>query len=285
MSFPSFTFIQGEYVLDSCAKVSIWDLSVMRGYGLFATIRAYKKEPFHWKDHLLRLQEGSKHLGISLPYTAEEFYSIMKTLLEKNRLSEATLKIVVTAGISGSLDRGSEPTILVACTPMVFLPNHYYEEGVFLSTLPYERYLPQIKTTYYLPAIWEKTKKPHIFEALYLSSEEHLLEAATSNFFAVKKGVIITPKEKVLLGVTREIILSLVSPHYRIEERPISYKELEEVDEIFLTATNKEVLPVRQLDEKQFLVGPVTLHVSTLLKEYIQKREWIYQPFPLKGAL
>ncbi len=264
-------FVNGKYFPLDEARFPILDLSVTRGYALCATIRTYEKEPFHWEKHLERLQIGAKRLHLPFPLTKASFYSILKKLSSSLESSEWVLKIVLSGGPSFSMEMETEPSIAIFSTPYVPYPSSFYKKGVELATFSYERFLPEHKTSSYFPAIWAKLDKKEIFEVLYLSKEKEILECATSNLFCVKKGKLITPSSKIYPGVTREIVLSLE----KVEQRTVFYEELEEIEEVFLVATNKEIIPIHKVDSFSFSPGSVTKRVQQAFTEYVRKKEWI----------
>lgn len=115
-------------------------------------------------------------------------------------------------------------------------------------------------------------------EALFLNAKEEILEATTSNFFAFKDGVLLTPPaEEILIGITREIVLKLAAPHFKIEERSLTYSEIASFDETFITASTKEVMPVVTIDGNTIgkgVVGPQTKKIMQLFADYTQQLEW-----------
>ncbi len=270
MSFP-LAFVNGKFIPLSKAQLSISDLSIARGYALSATIRTYEKQPFHWEKHVERLKNGCHKLGLNISYSKEDFYTIMRKMIPKQSQEEWTFKIFITGGISSNLQINEKPGLVIFCTPYLPYPSSFYEEGVELATFSYERFLPEIKTSSYLPAIQTQQKNPAIFEVLYLSTKQEILESATSNFFCVKKGKLLTPSENIYPGVTREVLLSLFS----FEQRPIFYKELPEMEEVFLAATNKEVIPIKKIDSFSFPKRKTVQYIQKALTQYIQKKQWI----------
>jgi branched-chain amino acid aminotransferase len=115
-------------------------------------------------------------------------------------------------------------------------------------------------------------------EALYLNAKEEILEATTSNFFAIKNGTLYTcTSEEVLVGITREVVLKLTTPHFPLETRALHYSEINEIDEAFITASNKEVMPVVRIDSIQVgdgKVGPKTKQIMELFRNYTQESDW-----------
>jgi len=115
----------------------------------------------------------------------------------------------------------------------------------------YQRFLPETKTINYLPAIWllPKLKTQGAIEPLY-HFKGKILETARGNFFLVKNNTLITPKENILLGITRKYLIECARKNFEIEEREVTIEEIDTADEIFITGTSKHVLPVTQIDNK-----------------------------------
>jgi branched-chain amino acid aminotransferase len=274
-------FLKDTFVTKENAQISILDLGLMRGFGVFDYLRTYKQKPFHLKEHLERLRYSAFHLGLSLPYSFEEIESIVMQLIKKNGLEECGIKLLLTGGISSDhLLPSGEVFFAVFAYPLTPYPSDYYSKGIKTITTSHSRCLPNCKTTQYLPAILslQQGKKSGALESLYVDSSNNILEATTSNFFAFKEGVLITPPEKdILAGITREVILEICKSHFPIEIRPISIQELPSLQETFITASNKEVMPVIKIDDIQIgqnSIGPLTQEVIKLFLAYTKQEKW-----------
>jgi len=131
------------------------------------------------------------------------------------------------------------------------LPDEWYEKGVKVITIFSERDIPGAKSLSYIPATMalQKARDNDGVEALYLDRKSFVLEATTSNLFAFIKGKLVTPDKGVLKGITRQAILSIAKNMFTIELRQIHLTELLKAQEIFITGTNKGVVPVIQVDD------------------------------------
>ena len=273
-------FIDGLFTDESEAKLSILDLGILRGYGIFDYLRTYKGHPFHLKEHLERLLYSAKKTGLTLPYSLPEIETILFKLISLSGYEECSIKILVTGGISSDQMITSEKSSFIAFAyPLKPYPVTHYTNGIKTITTRLERPLPCSKTTQYLPAIvaLKEGQQTGASEALYVNSKEEILEATTSNFFAFKQGVLITPPENgILLGITRAVILKLCENKFPIEIRPILYQEITEFDEAFVSASNKEVMPVVKIDTVSIgtgQVGPLTQEVMNLFAAYTASQE------------
>ena len=274
-------FFNGSFLSEHEAKLSILDLGLIRGFGVFDYLRTYKGKPFHLKEHFQRLEYSAKNIGLSLPYSFDEMEEILEKLIKQNGAGEFSLKLIVTGGISPDQLLPSGNTSFIAFAyPLTPYPSVHFTNGIKTITTTHQRCLPDCKTTQYLPAIisLQEGRKKGALESLYLNENQEILEATTSNFFAFKQGILITPPEKgILLGITREIVLRLCQDHFPIEVRAISKKEIPHLDETFITASNKEVMPVIQIDDhliQQGEVGPLTKKVIELFSTYTSSGNW-----------
>ncbi len=275
-------FINGTFTCESDAKISVLDLGLLRGFSIFEYIRTYRKQPFHLIDHLQRLRYSANQLNLVLPYTFEEFTTIIHTLL-KNPVLEAAecgIKILVTGGVSQDQLIPTQPSsCILFAYPHTPYPTPLYEEGIAVASTLLQRSLPHCKTTQYIPAIVALQSAAGAKEALYVTAQGEILEATTSNFFAIKQGQLYTSTSPHLLqGITRELVLKMAKEHhFAISSEPIFLSDIVAYDEAFVTATNKEILPVVAIDNRPIgngQVGPQTRQIATLFRAYTQQDHW-----------
>ncbi len=271
-------YVNGQYVQAEDAKISVLDLAILRGFGVFDYLRTYGGRPFHLWDHLHRLQYSAEHIGLTLPVPLKEIETIVNTVQKLNHLAEASLKIVVTGGISvDQFTPQAKSNLIVIAYPIAPYPQSYFDVGINTITTRLNRSLPTSKTTQYTPAIvaLQRTKAQ---EALYVNAQNEILEATTSNFFGFKNGTLYTCcSDEVLIGITREVVLKLAVDHFPIETRALRYEELPELDEAFITSSNKEVMPVVKIDSTPIgngTMGPNTQKLQQLFRAYTQQQEW-----------
>jgi branched-chain amino acid aminotransferase len=145
---------------------------------------------------------------------------------------------------------------MVIVTPVSEYPTEHYEQGIKVITVQIERLLPTAKTLNYISAIsaLQQAKLTNAVEALYVNQQSHVLEGTTTNFFIFRESQLITPKESILNGITRDVILELAKNEFEVVEQPIPYSELSSCGEAFITSSTKEIMPVVQIDD---------LHIST----------------------
>ncbi|GAB4192528.1 MAG: branched-chain-amino-acid transaminase [Simkaniaceae bacterium] len=250
-------FLQNEFYDLSRACISLFDLGLMRGYGIFDYLRTYQRIPFHLEDHLIRFETSARSIGISLPKTLKEIENIIFQMLEKVPFEECSIKLLLTGGESESgIHYEEKPTLAIAVFPFSSnFPLSKYEKGIALMGITHERPYPACKTLYYLPAVLalKKAAKKNFDDVLYVNAQGEILEASTSNFFAFKNDVLITPSEGILPGITREVVMHLAKKAYAIERRKVFFHEMPQFDEVFISASNKEIVPVVRIDN--FIIG------------------------------
>lgn len=274
-------FIDGAYVSELEAKISVLDLGLLRGLGVFEYLRTYRGKPFHLKEHLLRLAYSASSVGLQLPYSLQEIEQIVTKILELSELPEASIKIVLTGGMStDQFTPQQQCSFIVFAYPLVSADTHCYEKGVEVITTTHLRCLPLSKSTHYLPAIMalrqHNGNRP--FEALYLNSHQEILEGTTSNFFGIKGNTLYTcASEEILFGVTREVVLNIATPLFPIHLRSVHKEEIAQLNEAFLTSSSKEIMPISSIDGKPIgtgQVGPVTRTLMQQFEQYTQQSTW-----------
>ncbi len=258
------------------ATVSVRDLAVLRGYGVFDFLRTYNGRPFRLREHLLRLERSAKSIWLDLPGTLDEIETIVIDTLQRNALPEANVRIVITGGVSSDgITPTEKPGLLVLISPPRLYPPAYYEQGTKVITVEVERYIPTAKTINYIPAIMaqKQAKAAGAVEALYVNGQGHILEGTTTNFFIVKGNQLITPKNDILPGVTRNVIVKIAQKHFELVEQLITFDDLVEADEAFITASNKEVMPVHHVDDVQIGNGKPGPNTRKIMADF-HKLTW-----------
>jgi branched-chain amino acid aminotransferase len=247
-------YVDGDYLPEDRAVLSVNDLGLLRGYGVFDFLRTYNGRPFHLTDHVARLNQSAKIIDLSLPCSENEMIDITMKTLERNKaLAEANIRLVVTGGDSAdSITPDNRTRLLVMVTGLHQCPEQWYREGAGVITSRGERYLPRAKSTNYLPAILalSRAHRQGAIESIYMDRDRHLLEGTTTNFFAFINGKLITPGNSMLLGITRQVILKLAAGEFDVEIRDIHQDEIPGMSEAFITASNKQVVPVVRIDER-----------------------------------
>lgn len=254
-------------------SIDVNNLALLRGYSAFEYLRTYNRRPFCLKAHIARFLHSIQKMGLSISYSADELEKLTWDLVSKET-GECGVKWYATGGISQDGLRHSQTADVFAFTlPMTTISSSLFETGIKTETFQVQRPLPEAKTTAYFQACQILSSRKDLHEIIYLSQENSLLEASTSNLFLVKGKTLYTAQKQVLHGITREVVLNLVKGQYDVIFEEVPYHQLGTFDEIFITATNKEILPVSKVDNFSFKVGPITQSISLLFKDHINKSD------------
>lgn len=275
-------YLNGAFLPASQAVIPVTDLAVLRGYGVFESFRTYGGKPFRMAEHLERLQRSAELIALRLPWSREELAGIVLATLARNPFPEASIRVVVTGGESENLfTPQGQPGLVVLARPLTPYPEAYYRQGVRVATAPAERFLPQAKTIHYVPgmvALAEaRARDPDIVEVIYVDRLGRVTEGVTSNVFAFIDGRLVTPGADILYGVTRQVVLELAAPLFEVEERELPLELLRRADEIFLTGSVREIMPVCALDGATVGAGGPGKRTRALMATFRQRVERFVQ--------
>jgi len=283
-SYSRFCYLNGKYLPFNKAGINPLDLGFIRGYALLEVLRTYHGKIFAFNDHYQRLKNGADFLHLKIPVSKSEFRKIIEALIKKNQLKEARLparqakiKIILSGGLpEEELAIPSKQTLFVYTEPLKTYPPELYKKGVKIISLNHKRANPQIKVANYVEAIrfHHLLKAKKASELLYVY-DNNIYECSSSNIFIFKKNVLITPNHAVLPGVTRKYTLSLASKYFKTIIRSITYQELIKADEVFITSTTREIMPVIKIDHYKIDNGKVGAKTKFLMEkwqEFIQKK-------------
>lgn len=270
-------YVNGAYVPASEAALPLNDLGIVRGYGIFDLLRTYGSVPFRLRDHLLRLQRSAQQIKLDLPWSLDQLEAIVaETYAANNNLPDASIRIVVTGGISDNfMTPQQRPSLAVMVHPVTPYAERYFHAGCKVVTTRIERVMPTVKSLNYIGAIMAMKEAAAVdaVEALYVDRDGNVTEGTRSNLFVIKDGKLITPTADVLPGITRQVVLEVAGEEYPIQEEALPYASLREIDEAFITSTTKEVMPVVQIDDMTVGDGRPGRHterIAALFKAYVR---------------
>ena len=268
-------YIDGQFVDEDKAVVSVKDIVVLRGFGVFDSLITYNKRPFRLKEHVERLQNSAKHIGLEIRPSNEEICKITEETIKLNPdHDESKIRIVYTGGISSDgVTPDGNGSLMVMVTPRHMLPDRWYTDGTKIITVDIERILPGAKSTNYLSAIYalSQARRQNAIESVYVDRHDRVLEGTTTNFFMFRDNKLITAGKDILPGITRSVILELADGNFEVEIRDIDKREIASAEEIFITASNKEVVPVIKVNDLTVgngKPGPQTRKVMQLFRDY-----------------
>ena len=256
--------------LDQC-RIHISDLGLQRGYGVFDYFRAEKGEIWWKDDYFDRLWHSVEKSSLDFPLSRRDLEEICQMLQAENNLGSSAYKVIVTGGESEDMGTWQGHSMYAVIqrqfTPP---PPEHYTEGVHLITYPYKRPEPTVKNLHYYfsTRLHKQLKEQNAADVLYCT--DTISETARSNFFGVREGIIHTPDTGILMGITRKQLLTL--ERFTFKERPIATEELETFDELFITGTTKEVMPITRIDGKKIRNGKPGEVTRSLMSAFKQVR-------------
>jgi branched-chain amino acid aminotransferase len=269
-------YIDGEFVPAAEARIPVTDLALLRGYGVFDFFRTYNGLPIQIERNLDRFRNSAGVLGMNFPWTNEELKAIIYKTIQRNGFAESGVRIIATGGDSPNfITPTGQPRLLVYVEPHQGYPQDWYDNGVKLITVNEERMMPMAKSLNYAMAVvaQQQAKAQGAIEALYKDRDGFIREGTTSNIFAYfDDGKVITPHAEILPGITRGRVLEILQADHTVVERGLNYSELMQAKEVIITAANKEVIPVKQIDAHHYDTepGPWARHMVTAFAEYVQ---------------
>ena len=275
-------WINGKLVPKNEARVSVFDRGLLYGDGVFEGIRSYNRLVFKLKEHIDRLYESAHSIMLKLPMTKEQLIRAIIATLKANKLSDAYIRLVATRG-EGDLGLDprkclGNPTVFIITDKITLYPDKLYKQGLDLITVPTIRNLPealnpQIKSLNYLNNILAKIEAVNsgYDEAIMLDNLGYVAECTGDNLFCVKNNHIYTPPQCMgtLRGITREVVLELAEKDsIPTHEHVLTRHELFISDEVFLTGTAAEIIPVVKIDGRQIGIGKPGEVTKRLIKDF-----------------
>jgi aminodeoxychorismate lyase len=272
-------FLNGQFVSESQAVVSVFDRAFLYGDGLFETMRVANGRVFRWSQHLHRLQRGAEFLGLKLPSTGETLLASARELIQRNQLSDALLRLTVSRGVGlrGYSPKGADrPTLVMSLHPYASpatTPVHWQAQLASIR-LPAGEALAQFKTCNKLAQILARAEAEanDADEALLLNTAGHVVEGASGNLFWVRDGEVCTPPlaSGVLAGVTRQVVLELC-PALQLtwREANVTPESLRAADGAFLSLSSHGVVELTSLAGAPLPSAPVTMRLWRAYHELV----------------
>ena len=263
-------YVDGKFVRASEAVIPVDDLAIMRGYGVFDLLRTLNGKPLFLGEHIQRLEDSARRIGIEMPWSQSELIDIVLDTLHRNTFQESNIRIVITGGSSPDfITPQGRPRLLVLVTRAPQLPESWYTHGVKIITFRSERSIPGAKSIDYVAATiaLKQARDQAAIEAVYVDRNGHVLEGTTSNIFALINGKLVTPGSGILSGITRKAVLELAAKRLPVEIRDLTLDELTAANEVFITGTNKMIVPVIQINQSSIDTGRPGQITQTLMHD------------------
>jgi branched-chain amino acid aminotransferase len=273
-------YVDGQFVPASEAVIPVDDLAIMRGFGVFDLLRTLNGKPLFLEEHITRLQTSARQIGMELPWTSQKLIDIVMQTLQRNSFEESNIRIVVTGGSSPDfITPQGKPRLLVLITRAPELPRRWYTEGVKIITFASERSIPGAKSIDYVTATiaLKQARDQNAIEALYVDRNGYVREGTTSNLFAFYGDILVTPDRGILSGITRKAVLDLAAKMTDVELRNVRLNDLLTADEVFITGTNKMIVPVVQIDATTIGTGRPGKNTQRLMDALKKRIDGYYQ--------
>lgn len=278
MDNNSIVYLNGQFLPIDEAKVSVLDRGFVFGDGVYEVIPVYTGRLFRLEHHLDRLDSSLEGIRLENPLVHDEWSEILHELVKRNGRSDQSVYLQITRGVAKrdhAFPQNVEPTVFAMSNPIGEVDPEL-RKGVAAVTVEDFRWkLCHIKSIALLPNILlrQQAVDQDAVEAIMLRDGE-VTEGAATNVFIVSNNTVITPPKSNLLlpGITRDLVVELCNKHaIACEERIISEAELRSANEIWLSSSTKEVIPVITLDGEAVgngEPGPVWENVLALYQEY-----------------
>ncbi|MBP7056350.1 MAG: branched-chain-amino-acid transaminase [Candidatus Omnitrophica bacterium] len=276
-------YLNGKLLEKEKAVISVFDHGLLYGDGVFEGIRTYDKLIFRLKEHIDRLYKSADAIELKIPMTKAKLIEAIIKTLKANKLSDAYIRLVVTRGPG---DLGLDPrkckkaTVFIITDKIKLYPERFYQEGLAIVTAVTRRNYPKsldprIKSLNYLNNILAKIDaiKAGTDEAIMLTHDDYVAECTGDNIFIVKNGELVTPPVNIgaLEGITRDAVVKIARDmEMPFFERLLRMEDVYSSDEVFLTGTAAEIIPVVKIDERKIdggRPGAVTLRLMEAFKK------------------
>jgi branched-chain amino acid aminotransferase len=277
-------YVDGKWTPAEEARISVLDHGLLYGDGVFEGIRVYGGLPFLLDEHLDRLAASARAIVLELPAGRAEIAALCREAAQRAGLVDGYLRLVVTRG-AGAL--GVSPhtcpraSLIVIAAPLTLYPPERYRDGVRLVTSSLRRSAsdalpPQIKSLNYLTSVLAsiEARRQGADEAVLLNAQGLIAECTADNLFLVSGGRVLTPAvaSGALAGITRALVSRLLDEQgIECVESPLTPADAWTADELFLTGTGAEIVPVCEIDGRPLpLARPVTERVRAAFTAYVE---------------
>ncbi|WP_305906347.1 D-amino acid aminotransferase [Methylomarinum sp. Ch1-1] len=271
-------YLNGEYLPLSKARVSVLDRGFLFGDGVYEVIPAYHGKLFRLEAHLQRLENSLSNIRLGLSYSVEKWREILLPLVDETK--DQYIYLQITRGVAPKRDHAfptsAVPTVFAMCSDIQYFEGR--EVGVKAVTMDDNRWeMCHVKATTLLANILlrQQAIEQGCAEAI-LVKNGYVTEGAASNLFVVIDGELMTPAKSadILPGITRDVIIELAQANdIKVNENVISLEALQAADEIWVTSSTREIIPVVELDGQPVAdghPGPLWRKINELFQQYKQ---------------
>lgn len=274
MSFNYFSK-NGEILPLENAVVSLDNLEYAYGYGVYETMKVRKGILYFAKQHVERLFHSADLIELQHKYSKQQILDAIRKLVEHLNVDACNIKMMLIGA-----KNAEEATLYIFATAPLFPDRKLYKQGANAKTFHYERWLPNAKSLNMLPSylIFRKATEAGCYDGLLVDKDECIREGTRTNFFVIKgKKVISPPTEKILEGVTRKTILSVMKLNgYDYEEKDIPLTSIKEYDGAFLTSTSTKIIPIKQVDDIHLEIPDALRELMKLYDSFLDECKGVF---------
>jgi len=229
------------------AVIPMNNIEYSYGFGAYESIRVSNGVVYFLKDHIKRLLESAKIIGLTHSFDEEFIKNSIFDLIKSHQKETFNLKILLIGGST------KEKALLnIFCLNPLFPDHKLYRDGAEFITYEYERAFPHAKTLNMLESYlaYSRARKNKAYDALLINQNGYITEGTRTNFFCIKGKIIYTPFEKdILLGVMRKAMSKVaLSNDYKIVGTNIKLDDVKSYDGAFVTSTSSKIIPARSID-------------------------------------
>ena len=260
----------GELIEKDKACVSVYNKPLFFDFVVYSNIKVVQGRMFLAELETKKLFESAEAIGLEHNFTKEQILEWTEKLIKENNLKDALIRVLLIGS-----EKETEPILFLFPVGLTFYPKDFYKKGVKLITFSGERLFPTSKTKSLLLGYiaYREAVEQEAIDALLIDRDKNIREGTRSSFFVIKDNTLIAPpKEKVLEGVTRKVILEIALKTMKVKEEDIPLEKIKEYDEYFITGTSLNIMPVRQINNiiLREAVGEKVKELQRLFKEYCQ---------------
>lgn len=284
-------WLDGKLVDQQEAKISVYDHGLLYGDGVFEGIRVYSGRIFEQEAHLRRLYDSAKAIRLDIPISPEQMGTAIEQTFKANNFVDCYVRAVVTRGVGNlGIDpkKCGKPSVFIIADLIAVYPKEMYEHGMAVITASVIRnhpnsLSPRIKSLNYLNNVLARIEANDagVPEAVMLNHLGNVAECTADNLFIVRAGAngpeVQTPgtADGILEGVTRRVMIELCRAHnVPCVEKTLQRHDLYIADEMFVTGTGAEVMPVTKIDGRVIgsgSVGPITRKLTQAFHSHVRE--------------
>jgi branched-chain amino acid aminotransferase len=277
---PTRVWINGKFFDKLDAKVSVYDHGLLYGDGVFEGLRIYSGRVFRLKEHIDRLYDSAKAIALTIPISPSEMTAAVEATVKENAKIDGYIRLLVTRG-TGTLGldpRKCDAQVIVIVDDIALYPKELYENGLEIITASTIRnhpnaLNPRIKSLNYLNNILAKIEaiRAGCLEAIMLNHMGEVAECTADNIFVIKNGILRTPPATacILEGITRNVVIEIARGlGLTVLEVTLHKHDVYIADEMFLTGSGAEIIPVMKVDDRVIGAGKQGPITRTLREHY-----------------